>query len=143
MSLSYEIDSKHRLVIARGHGVLTYDDLVGYLTDVWSRPGATDFDEIVDVGDVERIAYDSPRQVSELAEHAASMDSQKDTLLAIVAPDYGAYGLARMYQTFRGLQSKGRKKVEVFRSFDEASLWIAKERLSASQSRPATGQPVR
>ena len=143
MPLSYEIDTKHRLVIAKGHGVLTYEDLIAYQTDVWSRREVLGFDEIVDVSDVDKIAYDSPRQVSALADHAASLDSERETHLAIVAPDYGAYGLARMYQIFRGLQSKCPKKVEVFRSFDQASLWIARERGLACQARSVTEEPVK
>ena len=143
MPVSHEIDAERRLVIARGHGVLTYDDIVAYQTEVWSRPEVVGFDEIVDNSDVERIAYRSPRYVAELAELGANMDSERETLLAIVSPDYGSYGLARMYQTYRGLQSKGKKKVALFRSFEEASQWIASERRLASRSQSGTEKPVR
>jgi len=138
MSLSYEIDSEHKLVIARAHGVLTYKDISDYQAEVWTCPEVIGFDEIIDVSAVEQIDYHSPRQVGELAARSANMECERETRLAIVAPDYGSYGLARMYQTYRGLQANSKKKVAVLRSFEEASMWIASERRLAPQSRSLT-----
>ena len=143
MPLTYEIDSKRRLIIARGHGVLSHDDVVLYQTTVWSQPEVRGFDEIVDVSGVERIEHPPSQQVRETAGLSAAMDSGQKSRFAIVASEFGAYGLARMYQTYRGLQPKSMKEVAVFRSFEEAWQWIASERRSAPQSQSGAEKPVR
>jgi hypothetical protein len=127
MPIEYEIDSASKLVTARVTGILTHDDINGYQHDVWTRPELEGFDEIVDVSEVESIAYESGRRVSETASLAASTDSKKHpSRLAIVAITPVAYGLARMYQTYRETTPGSTKLVKVVRSLAEAHEWVGK-----------------
>lgn len=127
MSIVYEINRDAKLVFARVVGVLTHDDIVGYQRDVWSRSDVEGFDEIVDASAVERIEYESSRRVNETASLAASSDSKEHiTRLAIVAVTPDAYGLARMYQTYRETTPGNTKAVRVVRSLEEAHTWLGK-----------------
>jgi hypothetical protein len=127
MPISYEIDTAAQLVLARVTGVLTHEDILGYQQSVWSRPEVVGFDELVDVTDVERIAFESSRRVGELAAVAAGMDaSSKSGRLAIVAPTPESYGLARMYQTYRETSPGSTKLVKVFHTLDDAWTWLGK-----------------
>jgi hypothetical protein len=140
--VSYQIDAERRLVIARGHGVLTYDDIATYQAEVWSRAEVAGFDEIVDNSAVDRIAFRSSHYVAELAGIGANMDCARGALLAIVAPDDASYGLARMYQTYRELEPKNKKKVNVVRSFADAWQWITDERRAVCRPGSAAEKPV-
>lgn len=125
--ISFEIDREKRLVSARATGVLTHDDLIGYQDDAWSSDEVMGFDEIVDMSSVEQIAFESSRRVSELASLAAQKDLKGDpSRLAIVAPSLEAYGLARMYQTYRETAPRSTRTVRVFRSLTEAQEWLRK-----------------
>lgn len=127
MSIVYEINRDAKLVLARVVGVLTHDDIINYQRDVWSHPEIAGYDEIVDASAVEKIEYESSRRVNETASLAASSDSKEHiTRLAIVAVTPEAYGLARMYQTFRETTPGNTKSVRVVRSLDEAHAWLGK-----------------
>ena len=40
MPIEYWIDHERRLVMAKGHGTLTHEDVLGYQRDIRSRPRA-------------------------------------------------------------------------------------------------------
>jgi hypothetical protein len=127
MPIEYDIDRDSKLVSARVTGVLTHDDLIGYQRDVWTRPDVEGFDEIFDVSEVEKIAYESSRRVGETASFAATTDSKNyPTRLAIVTTTPEAFGLARMYQTYRETTPGNTKLVKVVRSMAEAHEWVGK-----------------
>lgn len=127
MPIEYTVDREAKLVYARVTGVLTHDDIMGYQRDVWARPEVEGFDEIVDVSAVEKIAYESGRRVGETASFAATTDSKEHpSRLAIVAITSEAYGLARMYQTYRETTPGNTKVVNVVRSLDDAYKWLGR-----------------
>ena len=130
MPLTIEVDTERRLIIVRVRGVFTYDDISSYQAEILSKPELHGFDEIFDVSEVERIDYKSHKKVGELAERSAALDNSTTGRMAIVAPTYGAFGLARMYQTYRGLQPSSKKKIAVLRSFEEAVKWLMEQRQS-------------
>ncbi|MBD3299175.1 MAG: hypothetical protein GF341_11005 [candidate division Zixibacteria bacterium] len=125
MPLDYEIDPARRLVIARGHGVLTHDDLTQYQNAVWSKPEVQGFNEIVDITGVEAFKFESSRRVRELAVLATGMETTQGSRLAIVASEDSAYGLARMYKSYRDVQPGSTKDVSIFHAFDDAIRWLA------------------
>lgn len=127
MPIIYEVNRESRLVFARVIGVLTHEDIVRYQADVWAHSDVRGFDEIVDASAVEKIEYESSRRVNETASIAASMDSKElPTRLAIIAVSPEAYGLARMYQTFRETTPGSTKIVRVVRSLNEAHEWLGR-----------------
>jgi hypothetical protein len=60
-----------------------------------------------------------------LAELSASMDiPQTSSKFAIVATSDEAFGLSRMYETYRHLEDKSTKQVGVFRTLNEAYAYL-------------------
>jgi hypothetical protein len=122
MPIDYLIDHEQRVVLARGRGVLTDEDVFGYQHEVWSRPEVAGYDELVDMSEVEQIALPSVGRVRTLARLSASMDpSSHESKLAIVAPEDLAFGLGRVYEAYREGNDQSSKRVGVFRS--RADAW--------------------
>jgi hypothetical protein len=121
MSIAVTIDHARRLVTATGRGTLTGEDVCGYQRDVWSRSDVQGYNELMDMSEVERIDLRSTDNMRALAELSASMDvPAQSSKFAIVATNDEAYGLGRMYETYRRLEGKSTKQVAVFRTFNEA-----------------------
>jgi hypothetical protein len=125
MPIEYQIDHDRRLVTAQGRGVFTHDDVMRYQHEVWTRPDVAGYDELVDMTAVTRIDATSVDGVRQLAAVAAAMDDPDAyARFAIVAPQDIAYGLGRMYETYRGLDTHSTKDVAVFRTAAEALAWL-------------------
>ena len=121
MPIDYRIDHDRKLVLAKGRGTVTGQDVFGYQRDVWSRDDTAGYDELVDMSEVEHIALPSVDRVRQLASLSADMDTPSlASKLAIIAPQNVAFGLGRMYATYRQMEARSRKHVEVFRSRREA-----------------------
>jgi hypothetical protein len=125
MPIEYEIDPGRRLVTAKGRGVLTHEEVWRYQTEVWSRLNVAGFDELMDMSGVEHIELPSIDEVPKLARLSASMDpAGRRSRFAIVAKDDLAFALGRMYETYRGLDSRSTKEVGVFRSLSGALAFL-------------------
>jgi hypothetical protein len=125
MPIEHRIDRERRVVFAAGHGVFSDQDVFEYQRGVWSDPSLVGYDEVVDMSDVTEVSMPSAMRARDLAVVAARMDSPGTaSRLAIVAPADFAYGLARMYASYRALQQEGTKTVRVFRAMDEAIAWL-------------------
>ena len=134
MPIDYTIDHERRLVMAQARGVLTDEDVFGYQRELWSRADVAGYNELVDMSHVEQIVQPSADRVRQLAGFAASMDSRSSaSRFAIVAATDYAFGLGRVFQTFRGMDERSTKKVGVFRSLDEALAFLAAGERSAAE----------
>ncbi len=126
MPIDYRIDHERRLVLATAHGELTEDDLFTYQKTAWSDPAHAGYGELVDMTDVAAVKMPSVAGMRNLAALSASMDTPgRASRFAIVAPGDLAFGLGRMYQSYRELKTDSTKKVAVFRTRDEALDWLA------------------
>lgn len=133
MPIESSIDHERRLVVARAHGIVTDADIFGYQNTVWSRTDVAGYDELVDMSAVERIAVESVDRVRELASTSAHMDVPSTSKLAIIAPQDVAYGLGRMYATYREMDERSTKQVEVFRTAGEALAFLGVSELEESE----------
>lgn len=125
MPIEFRIDHDRRMVFAKATGVMTDEDVFGYQHDVWSRPDVAGYNELIDMSDVDDIAIPSSARAQSLAILSAGMDaSVSHTKFAIVAAEDLAFGLGRMYQTYREMYGGAKKKVGVFRSMKEAMEWL-------------------
>jgi hypothetical protein len=131
MPIDYRVDDDRRIVTARMIGELTYDQIVAYRIEVWTRKELDGYDELVDMTDVGRIVAPTSDRIRELASHAESTDVYSNSKLAIVAPSDHAFGLARMYQTYRSLIGRSNREVAVYRSMGEALTWLATDAVNA------------
>ena len=128
MPLVYRIDHEARVVIAVGSGTITDADVFGYQTEVWSRPEVAGYDELIDMSLVTDINVPSGGRVRDLAALSATMDDKNTTSrFAIVAQTDVAFGLGRMYQTYRTLDRRSTKEVGVFRTMREALAFLRRD----------------
>jgi hypothetical protein len=128
MPITYEIDHKRRLVDAKADGLMSDEDVFAYQREVWSRGDLAGYGEIVDMSAVEHVALPSIDRIRELAELAARSDADNPgSKLAIIAPRDFAFGLGRMYETYRDLQAGSTKPVGVFRTRREALDYLGVE----------------
>jgi hypothetical protein len=116
MPIEYRIDHDHRLVLVRGLGSVTDQDVFGYQREVWSQADLGGYNELVDGAD--RVVVPSSASIKELAQLAAGME------LAIVASDEIAFGLAQVFKVYRQLEPRSTKEVSVFKSMPEALGWL-------------------
>jgi hypothetical protein len=134
MPIEYTIDHDQRLVIAKGRGIFSDADVFGYQLDVGSRPDVAGYDELIDMTEVEHIALPSIGRIRQLAELGVKMDSgSSPSRFAIVAPDNIAFGLGHIYKAYRRMNRRSMKKVGVFRSFEEAYVFLGIEEVLQDQ----------
>jgi hypothetical protein len=119
MPVSYAIDKQKRLVVTRAWGACTAADALEFrrriLQDDDFDPG---FDQLADFTAATTIDV-TPADVRMLAgANIFSPDSRR----AIVVEGQLAFGLARIFETLRGL--RGDRHVRVFHTRDEALSWI-------------------
>ena len=126
MPIDYRVDHDARVVVAVGPGTLTDVDVFGYQHEVWSRRDVAGYNELIDMTGVKQIALPSTERIRELADTAARMDdTTQKSRFAIVASADLAFGLGRMFQTFRELNSQSGKEVGVFRTMEEALKFLS------------------
>jgi hypothetical protein len=125
MPITYRIDHENRIVIARGYGTFTDDDVFNYQRAAWSGRDVVGYDELVDMTYVSEIELPSVQRVQDLASVAANMDlTSAPSRFAIVAPGDLAFGLGRMFQAYREGENRSTKNVRVFRSLKEALAFL-------------------
>ena len=125
MSIRYRIDPKRRFVHVEPVGTLTQKDIFSFQKKVWSRQELAGFHELVDVTRVKRVEYESTESFKELANLSASMDPPTiPSKMAIVAATELHFGLGKMYQAFRAINSRSTREVRVFRELAPALKWL-------------------
>jgi len=125
MPIEYKIDHGRRRVLAEGHGTISEGEVFGYQREVWSRPDVAGYDELIDMSGVGKIAAASSERMRALAELSGKSDPPgRSSKFAIVAPQALMFGLGRMYQVFREMNSRGTKRVAVFRDRASALRWL-------------------
>jgi hypothetical protein len=125
MPIVYRVDHSTHLVVAAAHGVLTDEDVFGYQQGVWSRSEVAGYDELIDVTRVTEIALPTVDRVRDLATLSAKMDDTgAKSRLAVVAEADVAFGLGRMFQSYRQLDQRSTKEVAIFRTLKEALAFL-------------------
>lgn len=125
MPIHYDIHHDRKLVHAILEGLVTDSDVFGYQNEVWSRSDVAGYDELVDATGVTEFEFVPAERIRQLAILSAQMDAPPHaSKLAIVAPGDAQFGMGRMYQIYRELETKGKKLIKVFRSSYEALKWL-------------------
>jgi hypothetical protein len=127
MPISMRVDRARNVSYATATGVVTDADLRQLCARILSDPEYDPTaDHIFDGNGIERLEV-SPATLQEAAQLFARADRHisKGTRpkVAIVAPADAAFGLARMYETYREMQASP-KRYLVCRTMTEARRWI-------------------
>jgi hypothetical protein len=126
----YVIDLENRLVRTRISGVVTHVELKSHqlrlMNDAAFKP---EFSQLADLRDITRASVSA----DEVREFAGQTPFGPGTRRAVVAPGDVAYGLARMFASYREAAG-GLDQVHVFRRLEDAEEWLG---LSAPGARAA------
>lgn len=121
MPCDYELDLERRWVVVRAAGIVTYDEMMAARRKFTSDPNfRPDFYQLYDVRAVTRTTLTA----SEMGELAKATIFSPSSRRALVAPGGETYGLARMFQIYRGLNS-GKDQIKLFSSIEDAEAWLA------------------
>jgi hypothetical protein len=122
MPISYTIDRDLRVVVARGSGVLSEEDLYGSRERMQSDPAFDPhFAELVDLSEVTEIQVSVPV----IARFVRIPTFAPGVRRAIVGPSEVQYDVARMFATF---SETHRQVVHVFRDRQVAEAWLSERR---------------
>jgi hypothetical protein len=127
MPIDFVVDHAQRLIMTKAHGTMTHEDIMGYQQGVRSNPALIGYNELVDMSQVQHIVLESIDRVRELAARSAMDGDAPPSRLAILAPSGEAFGLGRMYQTYRSLDARSKKEVGVSRTMEEALAFLNKK----------------
>jgi hypothetical protein len=119
MPVFYKIDKERRLVLSTILGVITLADGLTQQEKLRNDPDFDpSFSQLMDYTHVVKFDF-STDDVRKFAQHSVfSSDSRR----AMLVNGDLAFGLARMFETFR--ESLGEKGIRVFRNLEEALDWV-------------------
>jgi hypothetical protein len=119
MPAFYKIDKDHGIVMTTASGVLTLADGLAHQEKILNDPEFDpSFSQLLDFTQVTRIELRS-EDVRTLARRSIfSPDSRR----AILVRDSLAYGMARMFESYR--ENFGEKGIRIFHSLDDALAWL-------------------
>jgi hypothetical protein len=121
MPATYWIDIPRRLVLSRGWGVFTEQDLLGHFNTLSADPDfQPTFSQLADLLRVEHAAVSKEFVRRHALEHLFSSRAQR----AIVVSSADHYELARIYAEFAQYASQN---VHVFRNMHDANEWLGLE----------------
>jgi hypothetical protein len=125
MPIEYWVYPERRLVIAKGRGIVTDEDVFGYQRDVSASSEVNAYDELIDMSQVEHIPIPSTERIRELAKLAASGDTHgSNSRLAILATGKLTYALGHIYEIYRRLEKQSTMQVGVFQSLEQALTFL-------------------
>jgi len=132
MPAHHTIDDTKKLITTTWSGEAVDNELIAALTkyqqDIRSQSQYYSFNDIVDFSTVNSFRL-STEGIIKLAQLAANTDILGiKTKLAIIVKKPIAFGLGRMYETYRNVMPSGLKEVRVFMNHSDALVWIESDR---------------
>jgi hypothetical protein len=123
MPLHVRVDPELQIIFVDGRGVVTDEDLLGYVHEYLGGEELRGFDELIDLSaaDLLDLTYSG---LSSVAAAAAATDPEADpNKIALLVSETLGMGLSRMYQSLR--ESKGgRRQTRVFLDRAECREWL-------------------
>lgn len=120
MPADLKIDVVRRLVLTRLWGVVTAADLTDGRRHMIAHPSfQPDFSQLVDLRDLISIEATS----AEIQQLAAGAPFTPESKRAFVAKSDLAFGMARMYESYRESTHPG-DQIRIFRNMADAELWL-------------------
>lgn len=134
MPLEVRIDPERELIFADGKGLVTDQDLLGYIRRYLQEEGLHGYDELFDLSkaDLLDLTYSG---LAEVASAAAATDSKtKPTKIAVLVSEATGMGLSRMYQVLREDQG-GSRRIRLFWDRGKCLDWLG---ISEGQGPPGS-----
>ena len=117
--MAYKINSEHKIVISTGNGTLTFAESLTHQENLREDPNfIPKFSQLMDLTLVTKMELKSD-ELQRLAAHSVFANDSRRSFL--VSSDL-AYGLFRMFQTFRN--NEGENGIQIFRELGPALNWV-------------------
>lgn len=128
MPANHKIDTEARLLITTWEGeardIEVIKALTKYQKDIQNHSNYIDYNEVLDCSNVTNIKLTS-EGIQNIARIASDADqSGSGRKLAFIVASNLAFGLARMYEIYRGLGKKSQKKIRIFKNKKDAFEWV-------------------
>lgn len=125
MAIEYCIDDERQLLLMKGLGTLTTEDIQAYQREVLSRSDLAGYSELLDLREVRNIVLTTIGKIQLFMQASKGMNSASgDTRLAIVASPDESFGLGRIYEIYRKLRGKSTEESGAFRSMEDALAFL-------------------
>lgn len=123
MPLDVRIIPERQLIWVDGRGVVTDDDLVGYVREYLVEKGLRSWDEVFDLSQADLLDL-TYAGLSEVATTAVPTDPlESPTRIGILVSEGVGVGLSRMYQSLRE-EKGGRRIVRIFWDQEDLLAWM-------------------
>lgn len=128
MPANHEIDTKAQLLITTWEGEARDMEFIEaikkYQENIQNHPSYIHFNEVVDFSHVTGIKLTS-EGIRKIAQIASGTDQNiSNRKLAIIVCSSLAFGLARMYEIYRGLTKNAHKEIRIFKTKEDAFEWV-------------------
>lgn len=128
MPAHHVIDKKNRLIVTTWDGDVVDIDLIEalkkYQQDIQGHPAYLGYNEIVDFSTVGKIKV-TTEGIKNIGRIASITDQNgTDRKLAFIVSSDLAFGLARMYEVYRGVTRETNKELRTFKNNDDAYKWV-------------------
>lgn len=126
MPLKVRVDRDLRVIFVHGGGVVTDDDLLGYVRDYLTDQELKTYDELFDLSEADLLDL-TYQGLSGVAAAAAESDPRGAPVkIAILVSEMRGLGISRWYQSLREAKG-GRRQTRVFRDRAECKEWLGLE----------------
>lgn len=128
MSAIHHIDHDAKVILTSWEGIANdngiIDALDNYQKNIQNHPEYIDYNEIIDTTHASSIKL-TPKGINTLGTLASKTDpNQPNKKLAIIVNSNLAFGLARMYVTYRSFSLKASKDIRIFKNEKDALDWV-------------------
>jgi len=128
MPVKHQIDNDLQLIITTVTGEAVDEELIAamekYQRDIRSKSDYNKYNEILDFSKLTSIGLTNGG-IKAIAQIASATDqTDVKTKLALIVKSPLAFGLARMYQTYRSLNPRANKESRVFNRSHDAFEWL-------------------
>jgi len=128
MPANHKIDTKTKLLITTWEGEARDIDFIQaikkYQKDIQNHPDYIAYNEVVDFSKVTGIKL-TTEGIKSIGLIASSTDQNEvNRKLAFIVSSNLAFGLARMYEAYRGFSKKSHKEIRIFKNEKDAFEWV-------------------
>ena len=130
MPANHQIDNNKQLIITTWEGDAHDNEFIEaiktYQKDIQNIPDYINYNEVVDLSKVTsfKLTTDGIINIGKIASSTDRNETVKK--LALIVNSRLAYGLCRMYETYRSFSKKSNKVIRVFKNKKDALEWIEK-----------------
>ena len=127
MSAIHNIDNENKLIVTTWEGeacdVEFIEAIKKYQSSIQNNPNYINYNEVVDCRKITKLKLTS-EGIKTIGTIASATDTEKThKKLALIVSSNLAFGLARMYQTYRSFSKTANKEIRVFKNESEALKW--------------------